>query len=56
LAPALDGADKYPHNVKLFNLCRMKAVGVEAWAKSEASKVRKRYFRGKFVVGSGPVA
>jgi len=55
LAPALDGADKYPHNMKLFNLCRMKAVGVEKWAESEAASVRKRYFKGRLVIGSAPV-
>jgi hypothetical protein len=54
LQPAKDGADRYPHNFKLFNLCRMKAVGVEKWAEEEAKLIRQRYYLGKFVPGSGP--
>jgi len=54
LQPALDGADRFPHNIKLFNLCRIKAVGLEEWSK-EASGIRKRYFFGKFIIGQGPV-
>jgi hypothetical protein len=46
LQPAKDGADRFPHNMKLYNLCRMKAVGLEEWAK-EASDIRKRYYFGK---------
>lgn len=55
LQPASDGADKYPHNMKLFNLCRMRLVGVDEWAEKEAAIIRERYFRGKFVVGKGPL-
>ena len=54
LQPAADGAAKYPHNLKLYNLCRMKAIGVERWADSEALEARRRYFKGRFVVGLGP--
>jgi hypothetical protein len=54
LQPASEGAEKYPHNIKLFNLCRIKAAGLEEWAK-EAPDIRKRYFKGKFVIGLGPV-
>ncbi len=54
LQPALEGADRYPHNMKMFNLCRIKAVGVEQWA-NEAADIRKKYFRGKFIIGRGPV-
>ncbi len=54
LQPASDGANGYPHNMKLYNLCRMNAVGLDEWAK-EASGIRKRYFTGKFVFGKGPV-
>lgn len=52
--PAADGAEKFPHNLKVYNLCRMKMVGVEEWAEKEAAEARKRYYRGKFVIGSGP--
>lgn len=54
LMPCADGADKFPHNSKLYNLCRMKKVGVEKWAEEEALEVRKKYFKGKFMVGKGP--
>ncbi|MCX7745639.1 MAG: DUF3795 domain-containing protein [Clostridia bacterium] len=54
LMPCADGAGKYPHNMKLYNLCRMKQIGVEEWAEREAAEIRKKYFKGKFVVGSGP--
>jgi len=56
LQPAADGADKYPHNMKLYNLCRMKLVGVEHWAENEALGIRQLYFKGKFVPGRGPVS
>lgn len=55
LQPAADGAGTYPHNMKVFNLCRMKRVGVEKWAEEEAAVIRERYYRGTFVVGRGPV-
>ena len=55
LQPAKEGADKFPHNYKVFNLCRMKAVGVEKWAEEEAELIRQRYYQGTFVPGSGPV-
>jgi hypothetical protein len=55
LQPAADGAARYPHNMKVYNLCRMKAVGVERWAEEEALGIRQRYFRGKFAVGLGPI-
>ena len=55
LQPASDGAEKYPHNMKVFNLCRIKLVGVEKWAAEEASEIRRKYYKGKFVVGRGPV-
>jgi hypothetical protein len=52
LAPTADGADRYPHNMKVYNLCRMKQVGLDKWIE-EAGEVRKKYFTGKFVVGKG---
>jgi hypothetical protein len=55
LQPAKEGADRFPHNFKLFNLCRIKAVGVEKWAEEEAKLIRQRYFLGKFIPGSGPI-
>ena len=55
LQPTKDGADRYPHNIKLFNLCRMKTIGVETWAEEEAKLIRQRYYLGKFNPGSGPI-
>jgi hypothetical protein len=54
LQPAVDGANFFPHNMKVYNLCRMKAIGVEKWVEEEATEIRKRYYQGKFRVGSGP--
>jgi hypothetical protein len=54
LCPSAESAQRYPHNLKLYNLCRIKLLGLEKWAK-EAAANRERYFKGKFVVGKGPV-
>ena len=54
LNPTADGASRYPHNLKIFNLCRMKAVGIDAWAK-EAAAIRTRYFKGTFRLGDAPL-
>jgi hypothetical protein len=52
LAPVADGAPMYPHNMKVYNLCRIKTIGLERWIE-EADQIRKKYFTGKFVVGKG---
>ena len=53
LAPIADQAARYPHNMKLFNLCRIKKVGIDRWIEEEAGQIRKKYFTGKFIVGKG---
>ncbi|MFZ0449579.1 MAG: DUF3795 domain-containing protein [Desulfatiglandaceae bacterium] len=53
LAPTADGAARYPHNIKVYNLCRIKSIGLERWIAEEAGAIRKRYFTAKFVVGKG---
>ena len=53
LAPTADQAAKYPHNMKVFNLCRIKKAGLERWIEEEAGTIRKKYFTGKFAVGKG---
>jgi len=53
LAPIADQAVRYPHNMKVFNLCRIKKIGLERWIEEEAGQIRKKYFSGKFVVGKG---
>jgi hypothetical protein len=52
LAPTADGATFAPHNMKVYNLCRIKKVGLDAWIE-EVGQIRKRYFTNKFVVGKG---
>ena len=52
LAPTADGAAQYPHNMKIYNLCRIKKVGIDQWIE-EAGEIRKKYFKAKFVVGKG---
>lgn len=53
LQPMADSAQKVPHNLKVFNLMRIKNAGLEAWAK-EAKEIRRKYFKGKFMIGAGP--
>ena len=53
LQPLAESADRYPHNLKVYNLMRIKNAGFEAWAK-ETSEIRKKYFKGKFKIGAGP--
>lgn len=53
LTPTLQGA-QFPHNMKVYHLCRMKLIGVEKWIE-ESAEIRKRYYKGKFEVGQGPV-
>ncbi len=55
LQPVREGADNYPHNFKLYNLCRIKRIGVERWAEEESAEIRRKYYTGKFVPGNGPV-
>ncbi|MBD3425696.1 MAG: DUF3795 domain-containing protein [Candidatus Omnitrophica bacterium] len=55
LQPCCDGAETFPQNYKLFNLCRMKKLGVEKWAAEEALKIRRLYKDGKLQIGGGPV-
>lgn len=53
LQPLAEGADKYPHNLKVFNLMSIKNRGIEAWA-AEIKDIRRKYFKGKFKIGAGP--
>ncbi len=54
LHPCVWQADRYPQNQKVYNLMRMKKIGVERWAQEEATESRKRYAEGKIIIGSGP--
>ena len=53
LMPTAKGAS-YPHNMKVYNLCRMKLIGLDGWIE-ESADIRKRYYNGNFLVGQGPV-
>lgn len=52
LMPLADGAHKFPHNIKLYNLCLMKKLGVEDWVK-QAGDIRHTYFTKKMAIGEG---
>ena len=47
LHPLADGADKFPHNLKVYNLCLIKKMGVENWAKNKAKQSFDRYYNDK---------
>jgi hypothetical protein len=53
LQPSADRANKLPHNMKVFNLCIMKRVGVENFI-LQSSEIKKRYYAGKMDIGNGP--
>lgn len=52
LMPLANGASRYPHNMKVYNLCLMKRLGIDAWAQ-QASSIRKTYFNKGIVIGEG---
>lgn len=52
LAPLADGATMYPHNMKIYNLCRIKAYGLDQWIQ-ESAQIRQNYYSCRFVVGKG---
>jgi len=49
LHPYSDQAMK-PHNTKVFNLCRIKKVGIEEWAKDEAGDILDKYYYGTWTL------
>ncbi|PKN86069.1 MAG: hypothetical protein CVU51_07775 [Deltaproteobacteria bacterium HGW-Deltaproteobacteria-1] len=53
LQPLAEGAEIYPHNLKVYNLITIKNKGLEKWA-SEVAEIREMYFKGKFKIGAGP--
>jgi hypothetical protein len=46
LHPYADRASEVPHNTKVFNLCLIKKMGLEAWAEEKAKSVKSTYFKG----------
>jgi hypothetical protein len=54
LMPAADGATRFLHNTKLYNLSRIRLMGVGNWLE-EVEADRELYFTGTLVLGQGPV-
>jgi hypothetical protein len=52
LMPLASGAERFPHNIKMYNLCLMKRIGVEAW-KEQARDIRNTYYSKPIVIGEG---
>jgi len=52
LMPLADGANKFPQNIKLYNLCQMKKDGIDEWIKM-AGDIRNTYFTKKIEIGEG---
>jgi hypothetical protein len=50
LHPYADQASVRPHNTKLFNLCLIKKMGIDQWAKDKALNVKQTYFNGRLRV------
>lgn len=48
LHPYADMAKDVPHNTKVFNLCLINKMGLEAWAEQKSQQVRDTYFSKKF--------
>ena len=48
LHPYADRASELPHNTKVFNLCLIRKMGLESWAKAKARSVKHTYFKEKF--------
>jgi hypothetical protein len=52
LHPYADQASVRPHNTKVFNLCLIKKMGIDKWAKDKALNVKQTYFNGKLMAHS----
>ncbi len=50
LHPYAEMAAQRPHNTKVFNLCLIKKMGLEAWAETKAKSVKDTYFKGGFKI------
>lgn len=42
-----DRADAFPHNLKVFNLCLIKRIGVNEWVEKKSRQTFERYYKGK---------
>ncbi len=53
LSPSADRANVLPHNMKVFNLCTIRRLGVEGFV-GQSTALMQTYYRGKMKVGKGP--
>ena len=53
LHPASNKADILPHNMKVFNLCTIKRIGLSSFIE-RSPEIKKRYYMGKMDIGKGP--
>ena len=53
LSPASDRANVLPHNMKVFNLCTIRRLGVDRFVE-HSTGLMQTYYRGKIEVGKGP--
>ncbi|UCC16670.1 MAG: DUF3795 domain-containing protein [Dehalococcoidales bacterium] len=44
LHPRADRSTQLPHNIKVFDLCLIKKMGLDSWAENKAAHVREDYF------------
>jgi hypothetical protein len=47
LHPLADRAEKFPHNLKVFNLCMIRKIGLENWAVNKSKQSFDRYYKDK---------
>jgi len=52
LMPVAQGAEKYPHNLKVYNLCLIKKLGLQKWL-DQAVDIKYTYFHTNFEIGKG---
>jgi uncharacterized protein DUF3795 len=50
LHPYADMAATKPHNLKVFNLCLIKKMGLEKWAEEKARIVMRTYYKEKWKI------
>lgn len=53
LHPSADRANVLPHNLKVYNLCKIKNEGLNHFIQQSA-EIKARYYAGKMFVGKGP--
>lgn len=54
LQPTVDRANILPHNMKVFNLCKMKNIGLEKFAEISID-IKAKYYKGIMsLIGNGP--